>query len=220
MRGSTMILTEKKPIEEIRENLKNSKKVFILGCGTCAVLAQTGGEEQVKEMVQLLSDKEIVGTVVVETPCDKRTLKRDLRAISASLNAADAVLVLSCGVGVQTLAEQTGKIVIPGLNTKFIGMTEHIGEFYQRCLACGNCILDETGGICPISRCPKGLLNGPCAGHMDEKCEVDREKDCAWVLIYKRMKDIGQLDKFREFRKPRNYQISTAPQQIGGSSSE
>jgi len=215
-----MILTEKKPIEEIRENLKTSKKVFILGCGTCAALAQTGGEEQVKEMAQLLGDKEIVGTAVIETPCDKRLLKRSLRAISTSLNAADAVLVLSCGVGVQTLAEQTGKIVIPGLNTKFIGMTEHIGEFYQRCLACGNCILDETGGICPISRCPKGLLNGPCAGHMDEKCEVDREKDCAWILIYKRMKDIGQLDKFREFRKPRNYKVSTAPQQIGGSSSK
>ena len=215
-----MILTEKKSIEEIRQSLKNSRKVFILGCGTCAALAQTGGEEQIKEMAQLLGDKEIVGTAVIETPCDKRTLKRDLRAISASLNAADAVLVLSCGVGIQTLAELTGKIVIPGLNTKFIGMTEHIGEFYQRCLACGNCILDETGGICPISRCPKGLLNGPCAGHMDEKCEVDREKDCAWVLIYKRMRDLGQLDKFREFRKPRNYQISTAPQQIGGSSSE
>jgi len=215
-----MILTEKKPIEEIKESLTNNKKVFILGCGTCAALAQTGGEEQVKEMAQLLTDKEIVGTAVVENPCDKRTLKRNLRAMSASLNAADAVLVLSCGVGVQTLAELTGKNVTPGLNTKFIAMTEHIGEFYQRCLACGNCILDETGGICPISRCPKGLLNGPCAGHMDEKCEVDREKDCAWVLIYKRMKDIGQLDKFRAFRKPRNYQISTAPQQIVWSSSK
>ncbi|NIR86682.1 5,10-methylenetetrahydrofolate reductase [Candidatus Bathyarchaeota archaeon] len=209
-----MIITEKKPIEEIRESLKDSKKVFIMGCGTCAALSQTGGEEQVKEMAQLLSDKEIVGTVVIETPCDKRILKRDLRTVSASLNAADAVLVLSCGVGVQTLVELTGKIAIPGLNTKFIGMTEHIGAFYQRCLACGDCILDETGGICPISRCPKGLLNGPCAGHMDEKCEVDREKDCAWVLIYKRMKDKGQLDKFRAFRKPRNYQISTSPQQI------
>ncbi len=215
-----MIITEKKPLEEIKESLKTSKKVFILGCGTCATLAQTGGEEQVKEMAQLLSDKEIVGTVVAETPCDKRLLKRDLRAVSAALNAADTVLVLSCGVGVQTLAELTGKNVIPGLNTKFLGMTERIGEFYQRCRACGDCVLDETGGICPISRCPKGLLNGPCAGHMDEKCEVDREKDCVWVLIYKRMKDLGQLDKFREFRKPRNYQISTAPQQIVGSSSE
>ncbi|RLI45951.1 5,10-methylenetetrahydrofolate reductase [Candidatus Bathyarchaeota archaeon] len=209
-----MIMTEKKPIEEIKESLTNSKKVFILGCGTCATLAQTGGEEQVKEMAKLLSDKEIVGTAVFETPCDKRLLKRDLRAISAPLNTADTVLMLSCGVGVQTLVDLTGKIVIPGLNTKFIGMTEHIGEFYQRCRACGDCILDETGGICPITRCPKGLLNGPCAGHMNEKCEVDREKDCAWVLIYKRMKDIGQLDKFRAFRKPRNYQISTSPQQI------
>lgn len=209
-----MIITEKKPIEEIRESLKDSKKVFIMGCGTCATLSQTGGEEQVKEMAQLLSDKEIVGTVVPETPCDKRILKRDLRAVSDSLNAADTVLVLSCGVGVQTLAELTGKIAIPGLNTKFIGMTEHIGAFYQRCQACGDCILDETGGICPISRCPKGLLNGPCAGHMNGKCEVDREKDCVWVLIYKRMKDVGQLDKFRAFRKPRNYQISTSPQQI------
>jgi len=215
-----MIITEKKPIDEIKESLKDSKKIFILGCGTCATLSQTGGEEQVKEMTQLLSDKEIVGTVVPETPCDKRTLKRDLRAVSASLKAADTVLVLSCGVGVQTLVELTGKIAIPGLNTKFIGMTEHIGEFYARCTACGDCILDETGGICPHTRCPKGLLNGPCAGHMNGKCEVDREKDCAWVLIYKRMKDTGQLDKFRAFRKPRNYQISTAPQQIVWSSSE
>ncbi len=209
-----MIMTEKKPTDEIKDDLKDTKKVFIIGCGTCATLTQTGGEEQVKEMTALLSDKEIVGTVVPETPCDKRILKRDLRAVSASLNAADTILVLSCGAGVQTVAELTGKITIPGLNTKFIGMVEHIGAFYQRCLACGDCILDETGGICPITRCPKGLLNGPCAGHMDEKCEVDREKDCAWVLIYKRMKDKGQLDKFRAFRKPRNYQISTSPQQI------
>jgi len=215
-----MIITEKKPIEEIRESLKDSKKVLIIGCGTCAALSQTGGEEQVKEMAQLLTDKEIVGTMVIETPCDKRTLKRDLRTASASLNAADAILVLSCGVGVQTLVELTGKVVIPGLNTKFLGMTEHIGEFYQRCLACGDCILDETGGICPISRCPKGLLNGPCAGHMEEKCEVDRQKNCAWVLIYKRMKDTGQLDKFKAFRKPRNYQISTPPQQIVWSSAK
>jgi len=209
-----MIMTEKKPTDEIKDDLKDSKKVFIIGCGTCATLTQTGGEDQVNEMTALLSDKEIVGTVVPETPCDKRILKRDLRAVSASLNAADTILVLSCGAGVQTVAELTGKITVPGLNTKFIGMVEHIGAFYQRCLACGDCILDETGGICPIARCPKGLLNGPCAGHMDEKCEVDREKDCAWVLIYKRMKDKGQLDKFRAFRKPRNYQISTSPQQI------
>ncbi len=209
-----MIMTEKKPTDEIKDDLKDTKKVFIIGCGTCATLTQTGGEDQVKEMTALLSDKEIVGTVVPETPCDKRILKRDLRAVSASLNAADTILVLSCGAGVQTVAELTGKITVPGLNTKFIGMVEHIGAFYQRCLACGDCILDETGGICPITRCPKGLLNGPCAGHMDEKCEVDREKDCAWVLIYKRMKDKGQLDKFRAFRKPRNYQISTPPQQI------
>jgi len=215
-----MIMTEKKPIEEIKESLQNSKKVFIIGCGTCATLSQTGGEEQVKEMAKLLSDKEIVGTLVPETPCDKRTLKRDLRPASASLKAADAILVLSCGAGVQTVVELTEKLALPGLNTKFIGMVEHIGAFYQRCLACGDCILDETGGVCPITRCPKGLLNGPCAGHMNEKCEVDREKDCAWVLIYKRMKALGQLDKFRAFRKPRNHQISTPPQQIVWSSAK
>jgi len=209
-----MIMTEKKPIEEIRESLANSKKIFIAGCGTCAALCQTGGENQVKEMAQLLKDKEIVGTAVFETPCDKRTIKRDLRNALTLVNTADTILVMSCGVGVQALSEATGKICIPALNTKFLGVTEHIGEFYQRCLACGDCILDETGGICPISRCPKGLLNGPCAGHMKGKCEVDPLKDCAWVLIYNRLKERGQLDKFRNFRKPRNFKIITAPQQV------
>jgi len=209
-----MIITEKKPIDEIKESLKDSKKVFIIGCGTCATLNQTGGEDQVKEMTKLLSDKEIVGTIVPETPCDKRLLKRDLRALSDALKSADTIIALACGAGIQTVAELTGKYTIPGLNTNFIGMVERIGEFYQRCLACGDCILDETGGICPITRCPKALLNGPCAGHMNEKCEVNHEKDCAWVLIYKRMKDMGQLDKFKAFRKPRNFQKSTSPQQV------
>ncbi|MCS7387229.1 MAG: methylenetetrahydrofolate reductase C-terminal domain-containing protein [archaeon GB-1867-005] len=209
-----MIITEQKPIEEIKESLTGFTRIFILGCGDCATLCQTGGEDQVRDMAQRLHDKEIVGTLVSETPCDKRILSRDLRKVSDAINAADAILVMSCGVGVQTATEITGKICIPALNTKFIGMTERIGRFFERCSACGDCILDETGGICPITRCPKGLLNGPCAGHMNGKCEVDREKDCAWILIYKRLKELGQLDKLRKFREPRNYNIVTKPQQI------
>ncbi|MHA1431726.1 MAG: methylenetetrahydrofolate reductase C-terminal domain-containing protein, partial [Candidatus Freyarchaeota archaeon] len=146
----------------------------VVGCGTCATLCQTGGDEQVKEMVQKLTDwgKEVTGSIVIESPCDLRIDRRDLKRIGDAVNEADALLVMSCGVGVQTVAEASNKITLAALDTVFIGQVERIGKFYERCRACGECILNETGGICPITRCAKHLLNGPCGGMHEGKCEV------------------------------------------------
>ena len=187
--GSDVIITKQKPLDEILETLKPFDKIFIIGCGTCSTTCQTGGEDQVKAMTEELKDKEITGTVVVETPCDARILRRDTRGLKEKIGGADAVLCLSCGAGVQSVVDYTDKICVPGLDTKFIGKIERIGRFYERCRACGECVLYETGGICPIVRCPKGLLNGPCGGVYDGKCEVGaHENDCAWILIYNRLK--------------------------------
>ena len=200
-----MIITKKKPFEKVLEMAQPYDKVFVIGCGTCSTSCQTGGEDEVAEMADKLGDK-VIGTAMVEEPCDRRINRRDLKQSKEILKEADAVLVLSCGSGVQTLADYTGKVVLPGLDTCFIGEIERIGKYYDRCRACGECILDETGGICPITRCAKALLNGPCGGQVEGKCEVgEYENDCAWVLIWKRLKEQDRLDTFMKFRPPRDY---------------
>lgn len=188
-------------------------KVFIVGCGTCSTTCLTGGEEQVKEMAEKLDGKKVLGSVVVEAPCDNRVLKRDIRGKKDLLQEADAIICLSCGVGVQNIVENMDKIVIPALDTKFIGKTERIGQFFERCRACGECILFEMGGICPITRCPKRMLNGPCGGMYKGKCEVGHyETDCIWVTIYERLKKNGMLSSFTSFKNPRDYsKLDAAP---------
>jgi len=213
-----LIITEQKPKEEILSMLEPFKKIFIIGCGTCATTCQTGGEEQVKEMAEILKKegKEITGSVVVESPCDARILRRDTRKKRDEIDQAEIILCMSCGAGVQTVVQHLKKISAPALNTKFIGQIERIGEFYERCRACGECILFETGGICPIVRCPKGMLNGPCGGMFEGKCEVGGYKrDCAWVLIYNRLKELGMLDTYRAYRPPRdNSKLGVEPREI------
>ncbi len=213
-----MIITEPKPMEDVLRMLEPFKKVFIIGCGTCSTVCQTGGEEQVKAMVEKLkaAGKEVTGAVVVESPCDARILRRDTRKLKNELEKAEALVCLACGAGVQDIVEHIGKIAIPALNTKFLGAIERIGEFYERCRTCGECILYETGGICPIVRCPKGMLNGPCGGMFKGKCEVGGyQRDCAWVLIYNRMKDLGMLDVYRTRKAARDYsKLNVQPREI------
>jgi len=200
-----MIITKQKPGEKVLEMAQPYEKVFIVGCGSCATSCQTGGEKEVAAMAQKLGGKAI-GSAMVEETCDLRLDRRDLKPYRKAVNEADAVLVLSCGSGVQTIADFTGKVVLPGLDTCFIGSTERLGRFHDRCKACGDCVLEETGGICPITRCAKSLLNGPCGGQVEGKCEVGGYKnDCAWVLIWKKLKEQDRLDLFTTFRPPRDH---------------
>ncbi len=204
-----MIITKQKNEKELTEMLQPFKKIFIIGCGSCATSCQTGGEKQVAEMKEKHRDK-VIGTAMVDEPCDLRLNRRDLKEHKVTIKEADAVLVMSCGSGVQTVGDYTNKIVLPALESLFIGETERLGHFTETCQACGECVLDETGGVCPVTKCSKGLLNGPCGGQVKGKCEVGKyENDCAWVNIWKRLKEQNRLELFTTFRPPRDYSKKT-----------
>jgi len=204
------IITTKKPLDEILGAMKGAKKITLVSCGSCAAMCQTGGTEGAKEMAEKLEQNgfEIKTIIVPEEVCDNRVMLKDFRKIDEDLNDTDAILTLSCGLGVasivQTLEKKHPNIpVFIGTNTEFMGMTERIGRFYMRCRGCGQCLLNETGGICPITTCAKSLMNGPCGGMVKGKCEVGNyERDCGWVLIYERLKELGRLDLFSKLRDP------------------
>ena len=209
-----MIITQKKPVEELLAMLEGVKKVAIVGCGECATACQTGGEPEIQAMKELLESHgmEVVGTVLPGQCCHKLLVKRDLKAIKES--GAEAVVGMSCGDGVQTVADNVGIPVYPANNTMFLGQIERVGMFNEYCKMCGDCVLGTTGGVCPITRCAKSLVNGPCGGQKNGKCEVNPENDCAWILIYKRLEATGQLDKLTQTRADKGHGDTAYPRHI------
>ncbi len=210
------IITTKKSFAEILGVIKNKKKIGLVSCGSCAAMCQTGGTEGANEMIEKLEKEgfQIKVTIVPDEVCDNRVMMKEFRKINEELKDVDTILSLSCGLGVasitQVLARKHSHIpVFIGNNTQFMGMTERIGRFYMRCRGCGDCLLNETGGICPLTTCAKALLNGPCGGMVKSKCEVGSyEKDCGWVLIFNRLKELGRLDLFTKLRAPVNWSES------------
>ncbi|MEW6616544.1 MAG: methylenetetrahydrofolate reductase C-terminal domain-containing protein [Thermodesulfobacteriota bacterium] len=205
-------ITQQKSEEEILRLLEGLGRVFIIGCGTCVTLTHTGGEPEVEAMKEKLSDKGklITGGVVLPVACDNLTGDA-LTKYGQQIAQADVLFIMTCAFGVQTVAKQLKKLVVPALDTLFIGKETALGQFNEICLQCGACILGETGGICPVTSCHKGLVNGPCGGTNNGKCEIDSAKDCAWTLIYYRLKDLGTLDTMRRFQQPRNHQGEPKP---------
>ncbi len=205
-------ITRQKPEEEIDRLLDGLGRVFILGCGTCVTLTRTGGEPEVKAMKERLSaqGRLITGELVLPVACDNLTGEA-MKEYGQQIDQADALLIMACAFGVQTIARQLKKMVVPALDTLFIGKENGIGKFDEICTQCGTCILGETGGICPVTSCHKGLVNGPCGGTNNGKCEIDPEKDCAWTLIYNRLKELDRLDSMRTLQKPRNHQGEPSP---------
>lgn len=199
-------ITQKKPEAEIDRLLKGLSRIFIIGCGTCVTLTRTGGEPEVRAMKKELSEKGklVTGHAVVPVACDN--LSREfLTGFGGNIDQADALLIMTCAFGVQTLARQLKKMVVPALDTLFIGKETAFGTFDEICTQCGTCIIGETGGICPVTNCHKGLVNGPCGGTNYGKCEIDVNKDCAWTLIYNRLKELERLDSMRKYQTPRNH---------------
>ncbi len=211
-----MIISENKPIEEILKFLQGKKNVFLSGCAQCATVCQVGGEKEVLEMKKKLeeSGKEVTGYLVIDPGCHLLQAKKDLKGKKEELDKSEAILSLACGDGTQTLAHIVDKPVYPANNTLFIGEIERMGHFAEMCVACGDCELAWTGGICPVARCSKGLLNGPCGGSKGGKCEVSQENDCAWILIYNKLKDLGELDNLIEIRAPKDYGKAIRPRKL------
>ncbi len=205
-----MLISEQKPLEEILGYLDGDKSVFLVGCKGCAEGWESGGEKQVAEMKNTLQEqgKTITGSVVVDMLCDGALTKLKFRAHRNEIAAADSILVLTDGAGVQTVAEVVDKVVHPGCNTLSAGGAHAEWKEAERCLECGDCMLEFTGGICPIARCSKHLLNGPCGGSQDGKCEVNPDIPCVWQQIVDHLAKLGQLDKLERVVAPKNWSVS------------
>jgi len=213
-----MIITEQKALAEIIDSLKGYTKIFLIGCGECATTCKTGGEEEIRKIKQELekAGKAVTGFCIPEAPCVSAKLKTELAKNMPALRASDAVLVLACGLGVQSFKDndRLGLAAIPACNTLFGAVMDAAGNFFEKCSLCGECVLAVTGGICPITLCPKGLLNGPCGGMDKGKCEVDKDQDCAWVLIYKELEKRNKLSDFKKVQKAKDYKKVTKPHKL------
>ena len=206
-------ITRQKPEEEIMQYLKKCQKVYIIGCGTCATLCHTGGKSEVLAMKSKLEavGKEVTGWMIIPTACDELT-KYALQEEAERIGAADSVLAMTCAVGVQTISLhlKDSKPVYPALNTLFIGMEDSPGHFSEVCLQCGSCVLGRTAAICPLVRCSKSLLNGPCGGSSGGKCEVSSDIPCAWQQIYDRLVEMGRLDELEEIEPVKDWSVSVS----------
>jgi len=204
-----MIMARPKPIEEIIDEIKDFNKVLIAGCDGCVTVCEAGGSKEVQVLasaLRLYFSKERKRLEIDETSLTRQCDKDYLHELLDKIDDYDAIVSLACGAGVQFMAEMyRKKPIFPGVDTCFIGVTEERGVWAERCQACGQCILASTGGICPISRCSKRMLNGPCGGSEKGKCEISPDTDCGWHLIYERLKELGQLDFFAEPTDPKDW---------------
>jgi ferredoxin len=209
-----MIVGEQKPLAELKADVSPYTKILILGCGTCVKTCFAGGEDEVATLASALrlafkkDGKEIkIDELTIERQCEDEFIKEAAPKIAK----AQAVVSLACGAGVQMIAARYPKAtVLPGVNTTFIGVLEKQGLFVEECLGCGNCFVDQFGGVCPITRCSKKLFNGPCGGSKNGKCEVNSEIDCAWQIIVDRAKAAGKMEKLMEYVPPKDWRTSHA----------
>ena len=198
-----MIITKQKPIDEILKYIEKNSTIFLIGCAVCATTCKTGGEAEVKQLIVDLEkrDKSVSGWDILNPACYILESKKLLRRKGAEITASGSIISLACGGGTQAIAEVLQKPVYPANDTLFQGEIVRLSlnedRFEKKCLMCGECIVGMTGGICPVTRCPKGLRNGPCGGQNKGKCEVDPDRDCVWILIYKKLKELGQLENMR-----------------------
>jgi hypothetical protein len=213
-----MIVTEQKPFSEILDSLKNYQNLFLIGCGDCATACKTGSQEQLEQIKQQLEKegKNVLGFCVPDASCVAAKLKKELAKHMALLRQAQALLIFACGLGVQSVKDndRLGQAVLPGCNTICAAIMDNQGNFYEKCSLCNDCILEATAAICPITLCSKGLLNGPCGGMDKGKCEVDKEKDCAWVLIYKELEKNGKLQNLKKMQPPKDFKKTVKPHKL------
>lgn len=208
-----MIISELKPFAELEQVLTEFDRLFIVGCAACATACKSGGEDEVFRFQEWLNEqgKETTGSVIIDEACHIMRAARDLRQHKSAVQDADAVVVLACGSGIQSISSKVDKRVVGGLNSMFLGNVRRFGEYEEMCSLCGDCILNETAGICPVTTCAKSLLNGPCGGMENGRCEVDAEIECAWSLIYERLKSQQRQGVFARRVPPKNWSRRRQP---------
>ena len=213
-----MIVGEKKPFDEIKESITGYKNILLLGCGTCVSVCMAGGEKEVEllaSQLKIARKLEEAGIEIKETTLQRQCDREYIEPIVEMAKDYDAVVSMACGAGVQFVAEMLEPLpLIPAVNTRFIGTAEAEGVWSERCRACGDCLLGHFGGICPVTICAKGLINGPCGGSSLGKCEASNDKDCAWELIYRRLNQQGKLDNLHAFRMPLDHKLQAHPTRL------
>jgi len=206
-------ITAQKPLEEVMQYLGRCRSVYIIGCGTCTTLCHTGGKAEVLAMKAALeaAGKRVAGWMVIPTACDPLTGDA-LRENAADIAGADCILAMTCAAGVQTIGFhlKEARPVYPALNTLFLGVEDSPGHFVEVCMQCGGCVLGRTAAICPLVRCAKSLLNGPCGGSANGKCEVSPDVPCAWQMIYDRLAEMGRLDELEEIEPVKDWSSSVS----------
>ena len=207
-----MIVAEQKPLDEIKTLIGDAESVLVVGCGTCVTVCFAGGAREaaiVASSLRMATKLDGNGKTVTDVTVQRQCEWEYLDEVAEQVGSVDVVLSLGYGIGVQALVEHFPDAwVVPGLNTTFMGLPTEQGIWSERCAACGDCILGLTGGICPIARCSKSLLNGPCGGSEDGHCEIDPDIPCAWQLIYDRLSSAGKLDVLMDIQPPKNWQTS------------
>ena len=210
-----MIIAKRKPFDEIAQSVADFRRVLVVGCGTCVAVCLAGGEKeagllaaQLDIAAQLNGREQAFEVACVERQCDREFLDE----LSEQAQDCQAMLSMACGAGIQFLAERYPNIpVLAGVDTTFIGVNSQVGVWDEKCRACSSCMLTLTGGICPMSLCPKGMVNGPCGGAENGRCETDPERECAWSLIWKRLSDTGRLDNLVQVQSPRDNRPANLP---------
>jgi ferredoxin len=209
-----LITGEQKPIAEIIEKVSGCSHLLILGCGTCVKTCFAGGEDEVATLasaLRLALKKDGKNIKIEEATIERQCEDAFIKEAASKIAGCQAVLSLACGAGVQMVASRfPGVTVLPGVNTTFIGILEKAGLFTEKCVGCGNCVVDRFMGICPVSRCAKRLFNGPCGGSSQGKCEVNPETDCAWQLIIDQAKAQGRLEQLKAYFPPKDWRTSYA----------
>jgi len=204
-----MITAEQKPIKEIIAYISPYDRILLVGCNECVTVCSAGGRKEVGLLASALQLHFLkqgrtidIKEITLERQCDPEYVEE----LISSIDRTDAILSMACGCGVQTIAEQfKDKPVFPALNTKFMGASESQGIWVERCQGCGDCLLGITGGICPVARCSKHLLNGPCGGTSYGKCEISQDVECAWCLIWERLKALGMEDRYEEIMEAKDF---------------
>jgi ferredoxin len=209
-----MIVARKKPLDELWDMVRGFKKVLVFGCNTCVAVCHEGGNKEAEILASLLrmrAAQEGVDVEIRNGGIERQCEHEFFASAEAEIAWADLILSTACGIGVQFIVKRYPMATAyPALDTTFLGDVERHGVFTESCQACGRCVLHLTAGICPMSRCAKRLLNGPCGGSNKGKCEISKDLDCAWHLIVERLSALGRLDDYDKILPCRDWSTDRA----------